>query len=402
LRAVDATQVDRLARLVVELGTNVQPDQVVAVLAAPEAAPLVAAVAAHAYDRGARFVDAWYVDSPLKRVRAERAREETLDYVPPWYGERMKQLGALHGVRISISPYLTPGLLDGIDPARTGKDQLPTVPESYQVLNEGTTSWCVIPWVTPTWARRVFPDLDGEAALEALTRDVLYTLRLDEDDPVAAWRARFADLERVGAAIGAAGVDAVHFEGPGTDLTIGLLPSSRFVTVASWVNVDGVAFAANLPSEEILTTPDPERADGVISATLPVDVGGVLVEGLRVRFEGGKVVELEAERGADALRRYVAKDEGSCRLGEVALVDREGRVGRTGRLFYNTLLDENAASHLALGNGYDIPVADADRHRINRSAIHVDFMVGSDDVATTGVTADGRRVPILRDGTWQL
>jgi aminopeptidase len=181
-----------------------------------------------------------------------------------------------------------------------------------------------------------------------------------------------------------------------------LLPTSRFLTVASFSHVDGVAFTANLPSEEILTSPDPLRADGVVSATMPVDVGGNLVEGLRVRFEGGRIVELDADRGAEAIRRTVETDDGASRLGELALVDKDGRVGRTGRLFYNVLLDENAASHLAFGNAYTAPVDDGDRARINRSTIHLDFMVGSDEVTTTGLTAGGAVVPILANGRWQI
>jgi aminopeptidase len=166
--------------------------------------------------------------------------------------------------------------------------------------------------------------------------------------------------------------------------------------------VDGIEHQPNLPTEEVFTTPDPLRADGVVSATKPLDLNGTLVEGLTVRFEGGRAVQVDAASGADAMRSRLAKDEGAARLGELALVDREGRIGKTGTVFFNTLLDENAASHLAFGNAYAIAVGAQDHGRINTSAIHVDFMVGGDEVAVTGLAKDGREVPVLRGGTWQL
>jgi aminopeptidase len=165
--------------------------------------------------------------------------------------------------------------------------------------------------------------------------------------------------------------------------------------------VDGIVHQPNIPSEEIASAPDPERVDGVVAATKPLDIAGTVVEDLRVRFEGGRAVEIEG-KNAETLRGRTAKDDGGSRLGEVALVDREGRIGKTGTVFYNTLLDENAASHLAFGNAYAISVGDADRGRINKSAIHIDFMIGSDDVAVTGVRADGTDVPVLRRGDWQV
>jgi aminopeptidase len=165
--------------------------------------------------------------------------------------------------------------------------------------------------------------------------------------------------------------------------------------------VDGIVHAPNLPTEEIASAPDPLRVDGTVTATKPLDVAGTLIENLRIRFEGGRAVEIEGD-GAEALRARTETDDGAARLGEVALVDREGRIGKTGTVFFNTLLDENAASHLALGNAYAISVGDEDRERINRSSIHIDFMIGSDDVAVTGVGADGGEVPVLRGGVWQV
>ena len=393
----------RYAKLIVEVGTNVQPGQNVLMIGAPTAAPLLRAVAAEAYARGARFFDPWYFDPQVKRIRAEVAAEDTLEFVPPWYPERILQLGEGHGVRISVSPTIPPGLMDGVDPAVIGRDQLPKLPGHLSVINARTTNWCVVPWATPEWARIVHPELDDDAALAKLWEQLVYMLRLDTDDAGAAWRERVGELHAVGKRLDAAGLDALRFEGPGTDLTVGLLPTSRFAGEAPGsTTVDGVVFNPNLPTEEVFTTPDPTRTEGVVTATKPLDVDGTVVRGLRVRFEGGRAVQIDADENADVLRARVAKDDGAARLGEVALVDREGRIGKTGTVFFNTLLDENAASHVALGNAYAAPVGEEDRDRINESAIHIDFMIGSDAVAVTGRTRAGSDVPVLRDGTWQL
>jgi aminopeptidase len=375
---------------------------VVAVEAAPEAAPLVAAIARRAYERGAKYVEVSYFDAAVKRIRAELAREDTLDYVPPWLGRRMLDLGDLDAARIVLTPVIAPGLLEGVDPARAGKDRLPTVQELFQVIDDKSVAWTISPYPTVAWARVVFPAADDP--LELLWRDIVHVCRLDEPDPAAAWDARIAEIWQVASRLDALDLDALRFEGPGTDLTVGLLPSSRFAKEGGASHTrTGVRHVANLPTEEIFTTPDPERTEGVVTATKPLDVAGSLVDGLRVRFEGGRVTAIEASANADALRTRVATDDGASRLGEVALVDRESRIGKLGRTFFNTLLDENAASHIALGDAYAAPIGDADDlPRINASAVHIDFMIGSDDVDVTGTTKDGRSVPILRDGSWQI
>ena len=398
---MDGELLARYARLIVEVGANIQPDQRVLVIASPEAAPLVRAVAAECYAHGALFVDPWYFDPYVKRIRALEADPETLEFVPRWYPGRLLEVGEAHGSRISVSPNTPPGLMDGVDPAVAGRDQLPSLREHFGVINAKTTNWCVIPWASPAWARVAHPELEPDEALAKLEEELVYVLRLDEDDPAAAWRERGRQLQDAGRKLDEQRFDALRFEGPGTDLTIGLLPTSRFAGGGS-TTVDGIQHMSNLPTEEVFTSPDPTRADGVVTATKPLDVSGTVVSGLRIRFEAGRVVEIEAESGADALRARCAKDEGASRLGELALVDREGRIGKTGTVFFNTLLDENAASHLALGNAYATAVSAVDRDRINSSAIHIDFMIGSNDVSVTGLKADGSTVAVLRDGNWQL
>jgi aminopeptidase len=399
---VDQDLLTRYADLIVGVGANVQPGQIVWVIAEPSAAPLVRLVAAAAYERGARFVDPWYFDPYVKRIRLEHAAPATLDWVPPWYGERIHALGESHGVRISITPQVPPGLLAGIDPTLAGRDALPAQKENFEVINARTTNWTVVPWPAAEWATTVHPELSADAAVERLWEELVYVLRLDEADPAEAWRTRLQELHDAGTRIDGRRFDALHFEGPGTDLTVGLLPTSRFSSETPGMQtVDGVVHAPNLPTEEIASTPDPDRVDGVVRATKPLDVYGSLVTDLRVRFDGGRAVEIEGEN-AGVLRGRTSVDEGGSRLGEVALVDGSGRIGKTGTVFFNTLLDENAASHLALGNAYAISVGEQDRDRINTSAIHIDFMIGSDDVTVTGLGADGTRTPVLRGGSWQL
>jgi aminopeptidase len=398
---VEGELLERYAKLVAGVGANIQPEQQVIVIAAPSSAPLVRAIASECFKRGARFVDPWYFDPHVKRIRALEADPDTLEFVPRWYAKRLLEIGEVHGSRISISPNSPPGLMDGVDPAIAGRDQLPSLPEHFGVINAKTTNWCVVPWATEAWATVVHPELEPADALTKLNDELVYLLRLDEPDAAAAWHERGAQLQEVGARLTEHHFDALRYEGPGTDLTIGLLPTSRFAGGGS-TTVDGIPHISNLPTEEVFTAPDPLRADGVVTATKPLDVSGTVVRGLRVRFEEGRVVEIEAESGADVLRARCAKDEGASRLGEVALVDREGRIGKSGVTYFNTLLDENAASHFALGGAYATSVAEEDRTRINKSVIHIDFMIGSDDVAVTGLRADGTEVPVLRGGSWQI
>jgi aminopeptidase len=395
-------RLEALAELAVAFGANVQPGQVVAVGSEPGKEELARAVAEQAYRRGAKFVDLVVFDPWVKRSRLLHAPEDTLDWVPPWYGERALALGDQRAARVALTGNAAPGLFDDLDPGRLGRDQLPWIKENAEVVNRRTTNWTVVPAPNPGWAGLVHPDLEPEAALERLWEEVAHVCRLDEPDPVAAWRERMDTVGRVAERLTERRFDALHFTGPGTDLRVGLLGGSRWIT-ARFETVEGIEHMPNIPSEETFTTPDPERVEGVVAATKPLAlVGGTTVTGLRVRFEGGRAVEIEAERGAEALRAMCARDPGAARLGEVALVDREGRVGPLDTIFYDTLLDENAASHVALGRAYGFAVDDGDRGRANLSDIHVDFMIGAEAVDVDGMTAGGEEVPILRGGSWTL
>ena len=387
---------EQYADLIVNFGANVQEGQIVDLGSALGKEELTRAITASAYKRGAKFVDVYYWDPHLKRERVRHVADEALDFVPAWYGERTLQLGDERAAAISLSGPIEPGLFDDLDQERLGRDVFPRVKEWAKVINERTVNWCVAPGPTKKWAKLVYPQLDPDAALDKLWDDVIHVCRLDEDDPAQAWRERAQALTGVAERLTERKFDAIHLEGPGTDLTIGLLETSEWIGGAD-ETADGIWHMSNLPTEEVFTTPDPERVDGVVRATMPLYLQGLIIEGLTVRFEAGHAVQVEADSGAEVLRALIEQNEGGDRLGELALVDREGRIGPLGTVFYDTLLDENAASHIALGSAYETPVGEADRERINKSTIHVDFMVGSPEVDVTGITRDGERVPVLRD-----
>jgi aminopeptidase len=398
---VPGDRLGRLAELIVRVGANVRPGQVVFVDCEPGREEATRAIASAAYRAGARFVDVNYFDPWVKRIRLEHAAEDTLDWVPPWYGDRARQLGEVRAAIVALNGTVAPTLYDDLDPALVAKDRMPSLKEYMELVNERTINWCVAPCPTPEWAGLAYPELEPDEALEALWQAVEHVCRLDEDDPAAAWADRVAALGKATGKLNDHGFDALHFEGPGTDLTVGLLPTSRWESGQS-VTVDGIVHLPNLPTEETFTAPDPERVNGIVRATMPFFAADVVVRGLEVRFEGGRVAELSAETGAEAMRGELATDDGAGRLGEVALVDGGGRIGPLGRVFYDTLIDENAASHLAFGAGYQASVLPEDLPRLNTSEVHTDFMIGSDELRVTGITAAGGRVPVLHRGAWQL
>jgi aminopeptidase len=390
-----------IARLGVEFGANVQPGQVVLISTDPAKHDLAREVGRAAYARGALFVDLAVFDPQLKRARALHAPAESLGYVAPWLGQRILGLGEVHGARVSLSGPSDPHALDGVDPELAGRDLLPRIRESFEVVNARTTNWTVVPAPTPGWAALVHPELEPDAALAVMWSEIAHVCRLDEPDPVAAWRARIDQLDAAAARLQELRLDALRFDGPGTGLTVGLLSGSLWRSAGD-TTVDGLEFVPNIPGEEVFTAPDPERIEGTVRSTKPLFTAGTTVTGLRMRFERGRAVEIDADSGADVVRAIAVRDVGAARLGEVALVDRESRIGQLGTVFSDTLLDENAASHIALGSAYEVSVAPEDVERINRSAIHLDFMIGGDDVAVTGVAANGTEIPLLRGGDWQM
>jgi aminopeptidase len=400
---MDDVTLARFARLAVDFGANLQPGQIVSLAGAPGKERLVRAIAERAYERGAKFVDVSWFDPWVKRARIAHAPDDTLEYVPPWYGERILALGRERGAAITLSGPVAPGLLDDLDPVRAGRDRLPAIRESGEVVSRRELNWTILPGPTPAWAKLVHPDLEEEEALAKLEEQLLHVLRLDTDDPVKAWRERADTLVAVAERLTERSFDALHYEGPGTDLTVGLLAGTQW-QAARFETADGIPHMPNLPTEEVFTSPDPTRVDGHVTSSKPlVLMDGTVVRDMAVRFEGGRAVELTASTAQETMRTIIARDEGAARLGEVALVDDEGRIGALDTVFYDTLLDENAASHLALGRAFPFLAADEESAaRMNESDIHIDFMIGRMELGVTGITTDGERVPVLVGGKWQV
>jgi aminopeptidase len=394
-------KLDRLAELAVGFGANVQRGQRVIVLAAVGQEELARRVVERVYEAGAVYVDMIYRDPYVQRARLVHGVDEALGYEPEWIPEMLRQHGIHQGAQIAFSGPTEPGLLDGVDPARIGLDRPPGRVQALDNMTNARNNWTIVPCPTAGWAKLVHPDLEPEAALRKLWEEIEVVCRLDEDDPVAAWSERIVQLKRACDALNERRFHTIHLEGPGTDLRVGLLPGSTWNgggMETSW----GLPHRANLPTEEVFTSPDPERVEGVVRSTKPRELSGTIVRDFQVRFEGGRVASIEAAENGDVLKAYAERDEGAGRLGELALVDAGGRIGPLDTVFYDTLLDENAASHIALGQGFDWAVAEEDQPRINRSEVHVDFMIGSPEVDVTGITGSGDRVPVLRRGVWQI
>lgn len=400
---MDDVTLSRLAKLAVEFGANVQPGQIVSLSGAPGKEYLVRAIAEEAYKRGAKFVDVSWFDPWVKRSRIEHAPDDTLEFVPAWYGERLLALGRERGAAITLSGPVAPGLLDDLDPVRSGRDRLPAVRESGEVVGRRELNWTILPCPTPAWAKLVHPDLDDDAALAKLEEQLMHVLRLDEEDPVGVWSRRADTLIGVASRLTERGFDALHYTGPGTDLTVGLLPGATWMA-ARFETAGGITHMPNLPTEEVFTSPDPTRVEGHVTSSKPlVLIDGTVVRDLRVRFEGGRAVRLDSSTAQETMRTIIARDEGAARLGEVALVDREGRIGALDTVFYDTLIDENAASHLALGRAFPFLAPNEEiATRMNESDIHIDFMIGRPELTVTGITRDGEHVPVLVDGEWRI
>jgi aminopeptidase len=397
-------RIDRYADLIVRVGANVQPGQTVFVNAALEHAELVRAVARSAYRAGAPWVDVRYSDAHLRKAMVELAPEEVLTASHPWDLARME--AALDGAVIGLLGEAEPDLLADVDQERVGKARPVELNARYfQAVNARRMNWTLAAHPTPGQARAIF----GEPDVERLWEAVAFAVRLDEDDPVEAWREHTARLKRRTQQLDALELDAVRFRGPGTDLTIGLLPESRW-RGGGIATASGIEHVPNVPTEEVFTLPDLRRTEGTVRSTRPLALGGTVVRDLEVRFEGGRIVDVSASAGADAVRGQLDVDEAASYLGEVALVDGTSRVGQTGLTFFDTLFDENATCHIAYGTGVlfaledapDAPPEELRARGINASAVHTDFMIGGPEVDVDGVTSDGRIVPLLREDVWQL
>ena len=389
-------RLDRYAELAVRVGANVQAGQEVFISGLVEHVELVRALTRQSYRAGASYVNVRYEDQHIRRAMIELGPDEALTYSPEWLKTLMEGMGGNALLGTTGNP--EPELLADLDGERVGR-AIPLEAAEISRRQQGShkVNWCGVGAPTEGWARQVL----GEPDVERLWELVAFCFRLDEDDPVATWREHLDRLDARAAALTELRPDALRYRGPGTDLTVGLLESARWGS-ARFRTAGGIDYVANMPTEEIFTTPDARRAQGTLRSSMPLSLGGQLIRDLQLTFEDGRIVHAEAESGADIVRSHLATIENADRLGELALVTKESRVGQTGKLFYNTLFDENATCHIAYGFGLTYSFDGEPDEGMNVSNVHVDFMVGGPELEVDALLPDGTELPLIRNEEWQL
>lgn len=406
----------KYGELAVKIALNLQPGQRLLIIGplanggcSLDAAPLVRSVTESAYRAGATYVEAIWGDEALQLARFAHAGRETFGEYSSWLpGALERHVAEGHAV---LSIYANdPDLLKNEDPHLVGTVQQAVgraVRPFRELVSRNATNWAVIAAPSDAWADVVFTDRAKADRTPALWDAIARLVRLDRADPVAAWEEHLAALAARRDTLNRKRYRALRYRGPGTDLTLGLAPGHTWVSGRS-TSERGIAFTANLPTEEVFTMPHKDRVDGVVRSTKPLSYGGVLIDRFTMRFEAGRIVETSAAQGAEVLAQLVATDEGAARLGEVALVPHHSPVAQSGILFYSTLFDENAASHVAIGAAYRFTVEggeamSADQFAAaggNASVTHVDFMIGSDALDVDGVFESGHAEPLMRHGEW--
>lgn len=404
-----AADLECYANLIVRTGLNITPGQQLVISAPVDALPLVRLVTEQAYKAGATLVTTLYTDDEAVLARFRHASGESFDVAADWLFSGMAEAFRGGAARLAIVGE-DPALLGGQDAdkvSRANKARSKAAKPAMDLITSAAINWCVVSCATPGWAKSVFPALDGPQAVDRLWSAIFKCARADQPDPVAAWVKHSAELARRTAFLNERNYKALAYKSALTDLVIGLADGHAWKGGSSQAK-NGVTYNANIPTEEVFTMPHKDRVDGTVVATKPLSYGGTLIEGIRVRFEQGKIIESSADKGAEAFARMIGSDEGARRLGEVALVPHSSPISASGIIFNNTLFDENAASHVAVGQSYAMTMRDSEslspaeraERGANSSMIHVDWMIGSADMAIDGITQDGKREPLMRQGEW--
>ena len=407
--AVDPVKLDKLAEVAVKVGLQLQRDQDLVMTAPLAALPLVRLITKHAYMAGAGLVTTFYSDEEATLARYRHAPDASFDKASGWLYEGMARAYANGAARLAIAGD-NPLMLANEDPARVAranKANSMAYKPALEKISNFDINWNIVSYPNPSWAKIVFPGLPEDEAVRRLADAIFAASRVDVADPIAAWATHNANLKKRSGWLNGERFSALHFTGPGTDLTVGLADGHEWHGGASTAK-NGVTCNPNIPTEEVFTTPHAMKVEGHVSSTKPLSHQGTLIDDIQVRFEGGRIVEARASKGEEVLNKVLDTDEGARRLGEVALVPHSSPISASGILFYNTLFDENASCHIALGQCYSkcfLDGATLSQDQIaaqggNSSLIHIDWMIGSDKVDIDGIRADGTRVPVMRRGEW--
>ncbi len=406
---------EKYAEAIVKVGLNIRTGQRLIInLAATRGvphqfAPLVCEVAKAAYRVGARYVDVIWGDEEMLRLRAQYAPRDSFDEYSTWQIDAVMRMVEKGDALLSITGS-DPDLLGGLDPEILGmmqKTHLQQFSRVSEKVSANAINWCVVAAAGEGWAKKVFPELAPEKAQEKLWEAIFETTRINRPDPIAAWQEHILNLRGRAKYLQAKQYTALHYSAPGTDFTLGL-PNGHIWVSAQSLAQNGIAFTANMPTEEVFTLPDRNRADGVIKSTYPLSYGGTLIDDFQVTFEKGRITKVSAQKGESVLQKLVDTDEGSHRLGEVALVTASSPIAQRGHLFYNTLYDENASCHIAIGRAYRFTLTGGTELTDeefataggNVSLNHVDFMIGSPTMDIDGIKQDGASEPVMRKGEW--
>ncbi|MGW9229954.1 aminopeptidase [Pseudorhizobium sp. NPDC055634] len=407
--AVDPVKLDKLAEVAVKVGLQLQRDQDLVMTAPLAALPLVRLITKHAYMAGAGLVTTFYSDEEATLARYRHAPDASFDKASGWLYEGMARAYANGAARLAIAGD-NPLMLANEDPARVAranKANSMAYKPALEKISNFDINWNIVSYPNPSWAKIVFPGLPEDEAVRRLADAIFAASRVDVADPIAAWATHNANLKKRSGWLNGERFSALHFTGPGTDLTVGLADGHEWHGGASTAK-NGVTCNPNIPTEEVFTTPHAMKVEGHVSSTKPLSHQGTLIDDIHVRFEGGRIVEARASKGEEVLNKVLDTDEGARRLGEVALVPHSSPISASGILFYNTLFDENASCHIALGQCYSkcfLDGATLSQDQIaaqggNSSLIHIDWMIGSDKVDIDGISADGTPVPVMRKGEW--
>jgi aminopeptidase len=402
-------RLDRLAEVAVRVGLNLRSGQELVMTAPLEAVPLVRRITEHAYRAGATLVTTLYGDDVTTLARFRHAPDESFDKAATWLHEGIAAAFRGGAARLAIAG-ANPSLLSKEDPTKVGRANVAVSKASrpaMELITRHEINWTIVAYATPEWAKAVFPDESIEIAQAKLWDAIFTASRIDGADPVADWKRHGAYLHKRMEFMNEKRYAALHFKAPGTDLRVGLADGHLWQGGGSTA-ANGIECQPNIPTEEVFTTPHKDRVDGYVTSTKPLSYQGTLIEGIQVRFEDGRIVEAKATKGESVLQQMISTDEGARRLGEVALVPHSSPIAASGMLFWNTLFDENAACHIALGQAYSTCMIDGDKAKpeelfargANESFIHVDWMIGSGEMDVNGVKADGTEEPLMRKGDW--